>query len=535
MNLKSGEIVYSCAESYPHGVISERLPGSGVPLPREWYLQDPDDWLEVLCSLSKAALRATGIAPEQVVGIGTDFTSCTLVPSLEDGRVLCQLPEYRERPHAWPKLWKHHGAQRYAEELEAYALKHTDWLRSHFGSSVSSEWAFPKIMQIAREDYALYQRTDHYIEALDWIVLKLSGRLTRCTAALGVNAFWIKGKGYPDKAFWKAVEPRMEHVVEEKMRGREVLVGEDCGTLTPEMAARMGLTAGTVISAGHSDGAVAGCGAGVVTSGSMMMVMGTSTCHQMMYKDYHSFDGICSVAGDGMVPGLYGYECGQPAVGDIFEWYADNCAPAAYRDEAASKGISLLQLMDRKASALRPGGNGLVALDWFNGNRSILSNYNLSGTIVGLTLHTKPEEIYRALVEATQFGSRRIIENYESNGVKIDSLYAVGGLARKSPFVVQICADILGRTVLVPQLNNVPAMGAAVCAAVAVGPKRGGYADFEAAANSLIPKDRAEFKPNPKHHAVYNELYRYFCQLHDYFGRDDHLMRGLKTLSGQGA
>jgi L-ribulokinase len=326
------------------------------------------------------------------------------------------------------------------------------------------------------------------------------------------------------------MDPRFADVVAEKMRGKEVLVGEAVGTLKPEMADLMGLTPDTIICSGHSDSAVAGCGAGATESGDMLLVMGTSTCHQMISKDYIAFDGVCAIAGDGMVPGCYSYESGQPASGDVFQWYVENCMPAGYTEEAAKQGISLLKLMDKKAAALKPGESGLAALDWLNGNRSVLANYNLSGLIVGLTLTTKPEEIYRALVEANLFGSRRIMENYRTNGITITRIIAVGNLAVKSPFVMQLLADILGDTIIVPTIDNVPARGSAVCAAAALGAERGGFATVQEAAAALIPKDCLEYKADKENHRIYNELYAQYNKVHDFFGIDDSFMRELKKI-----
>ncbi|MCL2684009.1 MAG: FGGY-family carbohydrate kinase, partial [Synergistaceae bacterium] len=284
------------------------------------------------------------------------------------------------------------------------------------------------------------------------------------------------------------------------------------------------------VSSGHGDSEVSCCGAGVVESGSMIMAMGTSTCHQMLYGSYHGFDGVCAIAGDGMVPGLYSYESGQPAVGDIFEWYAEKCVPASYREEADNRGIAILDLLNEKASVLEAGRSGLIALDWFNGNRSTLANYNLTGLILGLTLETKPEEVYRCLVEATQFGSRKIIENYEKNGLRVEHLFATGGLAEKSAFVMQICADILGREVIVPLFDDVPARGAAICAAVAAGPDNGGAAGFAEAVAKLTPKDRALYAPNPANREIYDELYTFYEKLYELFGADGSFMSRLKSV-----
>lgn len=532
IDLADGEMKATAEHSYKSGVIAGEMKHKPIPLEKEWFLQDPDDWVESMGIVSKEMLSETGISPEDVIGVGTDFTSCTLLPVKKDGTPLCRLEEFRDIPNAWPKLWKHHGAQIYAERIERYAKENTTWLKEYFGNSVSSEWVYPKILQVVEEDPEVYQAADYFMEAVDYIVMLLTGENTRNKGVLGVNAFWTEKNGYPEKEFAGALNPLMRDVAETKLAGKIVTVGEKAGHITPEMSRILGITTKAVAAAGHSDGAVAGCGAGVTKSGSMMLVMGTSTCHQMMYREFCSFDGICSVAADGMVPGLYGYESGQPATGDIFAWFAENCVPKAYEERAEKEKKSTLTLLGEMAEKLLPGESGLVALDWFNGNRSILSNYNLSGMIVGLTLESRPEEIYRALVEANIFGSRRILENYRSNGVEISDIYAVGGIAGKSPWIMQMCADVFHSDVIVPLFDNVPARGAAACAAVAAGTEYGewGCKDFEEASRRLIPKEKIVYHPDQEKSEQYDKVYACYRKLHDAFGPDDSFMKTLKEL-----
>lgn len=532
LRLEDGRLMASAESRYKNGVISGMMHHKPIPLPDEWFLQDPDDWIESMCAVTARLIGDSGINPEDVAAIGTDFTSCTMVPLYRDGLPICKDPGLRDRPNAWPKLWKHHGAQNYAEEIESYAREHTTWLKEYFGSSVSSEWMFPKIMQVAREDPEIYRKTDLFMEAVDWIVYWLTGNLKRTGGVLGVNAFWIKGRGYPDRDFLRALDPEMEDLTETKFAGDIIDVGDCAGFLREEAAKMLGLTVKTAVAAGHSDGAVAGCGAGVTESGSMMLVMGTSTCHQMMYREFCSFDGLCSVAADGMVPGLYGYESGQPATGDLFQWFAETSVPQEYYEKAQEEGKSILAYLGELAEKLEPGESGLVALDWFNGNRSVLSNYNLSGAVIGLTLQTRTEEIYRALVEANVFGSRRILENYKDNGVPIKAIYAVGGIAGKSPWIMQMCADVFGQEVIVPRIDNVPARGAAVCAAVAFGKVYGypGCEDFREASKRLIPPETVIYTPIGRKKKLYDELYGYYRKLHDIFGSDDSFMKGLRNI-----
>lgn len=535
IDLGSGELLASAESDYRHGVISGRMYHKPIELKESWFLQDPDDWIESMAFVSKKMLSDGNIDPTDVLGIGTDFTSCTLVPICSDGTPLCKLEAFRDEPNAWPKLWKHHGAQKYAEDIENYAKEHTGWLKKYFGNSVSSEWIFPKALQVAKENPEIYDAADYFIEAVDWIVYVLTGVLTRNAGVLGVNGFWIKGVGFPDRKFCRALDSKMEDFCETKLGGRLVNVGDYVGHLNSRMSGILGLTTQTVVASGHCDSAVTGCGAGVNKSGSMILVMGTSTCHQMLYKDFVPFDGVCSIAADGMIPGLYSYESGQPATGDAFQWFADNCVPKDYVEKAQAAGKSILQYLGEKAEILEPGESGLVALDWLNGNRSVLSNYNLSGVIVGLTLSTKPEEIYRALVEANLFGSRKIIENYIDHGVAIDYIWAVGGIAVKSPWIMQICADILKKDIVVPIVSNIPARGAAACAAVAVGNAYGdiGCRDFEETSDRLIPKEHKTYVPCKDNSEVYDLLYQYYLKLHDTFGLDDSFMKNLKSIRKQ--
>ncbi|MDD6348009.1 MAG: ribulokinase [Lachnospiraceae bacterium] len=532
VDLQSGVRVAQSQCDYAHGVIAGCLPDGGPDLPDSWFLQDPDDWMNSLTAVCRDMLTQGGIMPEEVTALGIDFTSCTLVPIKADGTPLCTLEAYRRRPHAWPKLWKHHGAQKQADRIEALAREETDWLSSHFGNSVSSEWAYPKMMQVAEEAPDIYEAADYFIEAVDYIPMVLTGRILRNNGVLGVNAFYIEGRGYPDETFAAKLNPLMRHVAEDKLAGEIGRVGDAVGCVRPEMAVRLGITDKVVVSVGNSDGAVAGCGVGANESGTMMLVMGTSTCHQFMYRDFHSFDGLCSIAADGMVPGLYGYESGQSATGDIFAWYVDSMAPESVTKAAAEAGLSPLEYLGREAEKLLPGECGLMGLDWLNGNRSILSNYDLSGCLLGLTLNTSPVEIYRALVEANIYGSRRILDNYEENGITISTIFGVGGIAVKCPWIMQMCADVFNKPVRVPLHDNVPALGSAATAAVALfkSGDEDGCDGFGEAASRLIPGEAVVYEPDPFKAALYRPVYELYRTLHDLFGVENSLMKELRAL-----
>ncbi len=530
VELKTGEVIGEISESYPHGVISETLDGGRVRLSPDTCLQEADDYIEVLCRLSRRMLKTTGLDPEQIACIGSDFTNCTVVPMAADGRALCQIPELRDNPHAYVKLWKHHAAEYCAADIEAYALEHWPRIRD-YGRNVSSEWLFPKVLQVLREDEELYRLTDTYIEACDWIVMQMTGNLIRGSACLGLNAFYNEDEGgYPDREFFTAIDPRFGDVVEDKMRGEVRRVGERAGTLLPEMARRMGLHPGAVVAVGHGDSEVATCGAGVADEGTMLFVMGTSTCQQMMYRSKSAFDGLCAVVKDGMIPGMYSYESGQPAVGDIFRWFAENCVSEELIKESAERGISMLRLLDEKAQALAPGECGIMCLDWLNGNRSVLMDYSLSGLSVGMTLESKPWEIYRAYIEATAYGCRRIVESYAEAGVPVKRFVASGGLPHKSPCVAQVYSDILGSELHVPDVSNMSSLGSAVCAAVALGSKNGGYDSFADAVGAMVNREERVYTPDPERAAVYNELYEVYGELYDYFGKASDVMKRLRSI-----
>lgn len=529
LDTQTGAVVGQAVYTYTHGIITQQIPDSEVSLASDWCLQHPDDYLDAVCSLSQTVLEQNHIRAEEVVAIGTDFTNCTMMPITHDGRVLCQFQQYREEPHAWVKLWKHHAAQSYAKEIEVYARKNAPWLYE-YGNCVSSEWMFPKILQILREAPHIYEAADYFIEAADWIVLQLSGRIARNSATLGLNCFYSPSRGFPNAEFFAGIDPRMRTVVEDKMGGDIVQVGTAVGNLTSEMARRMGLTTDTIVCAGHGDSEIAACGMGSILPNQMIMVLGTSACYQIMHVEKRCFDGICAVVQDGMVPGYYSYESGQPAVGDIFGWFADHLADSKLQEEACLQSMTVLELLGEKATRIKPGESGLIGLDWFNGNRSTLMDYDLSGMLLGLTLHTKSEEIYRALIEATAFGAKMIFDQYEQNGIRIEKWIGAGGLAFKSPLLMQIYADVLGHEIHVPCVENVSASGACVCAAVAAGASRGGHDSFADAVAAMIPKESIQYKPDRKNHAVYQRLYMVYKELYELMGRSTDVMKQIKQI-----
>jgi L-ribulokinase len=512
VRLADGEEVAWTVVPYPSGVIDRQLPG-GRALDHDWALQDPRDYLTVLSEGVPKVLRESGARAESVAGIGIDFTSCTMLPTLADGTPLCTLPQFAAHPHAWVKLWKHHAAQPEASRINDLASSLGDGILRVYGGKVSSEWFFSKALQILDEAPEIYAAADRLIEAADWIVWQMTGQERRNECAAGYKGMWIKGKGFPSADFLHALHPRLESIAQ-KLPSEFHPLGARAGGLTEKLAQLTGLRAGTPVAVGNVDAHAAVPACGVTRPGSLVMIMGTSICHMLLASERRFVEGMCGVIEDGIVPGLWGYEAGQAGGGDIYAWF---CRMAGGSPEAVSA----------KALALKPGETGLLALDWWNGNRSVLVDADLTGLLIGATLSTRPEEIYRALVEATAFGTYTIIRAFEKENVEISELVACGGLAQKSPLVMQIFADVTNRRIRLPRSLQASGLGAAMHGAVAAG----AYRDIGDAASRMAGFQALEYRPNPEAHAVYERLYAEYLALHDYFGRGGNdCMKRLKTL-----
>lgn len=533
VDVADGREVASEVFPYTHGVIDEHLPLSDarIELEPDWALQDPEDYLRTFQNAIPAVMKRSGVSPEDVIGIGIDFTACTMLPTKKDGTPVCLVPEFRQNPHAWVKLWKHHAAQPEADRINDTARRlNQPWL-DRYGGKISSEWFFSKVLQILDEAPEIYAAADRMIEAADWVVWQLTGVETRNSCTAGYKAIWSKQAGFPEKAYFAALDPRLESVVDTKMSRNIISVGQKAGGLTGQAAAWTGLKPGTAVAIANVDAHVAVPAATVTETGRMVMIMGTSICHMVLGDKERIVPGMCGYVEDGIIPGYFGYEAGQSCVGDHFAWFVENCVPAAYEKEAAQHGKDIHQLLEEKASRLKPGESGLVALDWWNGNRSVLVDVDLTGLLIGATLATKAEEIYLALIEATAYGTRVIVDTFEKNGVPIRELVACGGLPDKNPLLMQIYSDVTGKPIKVSASNQTPALGSAMFGAVAAGSKAGGYDDiFEAAKHMAHLKD-ITYAPIPDHQEIYNELFAEYLQLHDYFGRGGNdVMKRLKKL-----
>ena len=505
VDVATGRVLTASSYAYPHGVLDRTLPGSDERLPSDWALQHPGDWLLALEALLRAAADAG--RPEDVVGIGIAFTSCTVLPTAADGTPLCMTREHRHAPHAWPKLWKHHAAQPYADRINAAVGQPGGEFLALYGGKTSSEWMWAKGWQVLAEAPAPVSRAmARWIEGGDWLVWRLTGSETRSACQAGYKAHWQKDAGYPPARFWRALDPALAGL-RDALAAEPQRVGTRAGGLAPDWASRVGLRPGTPVAAAVVDAVAAVPALGVHEAGRLVMIMGTSTCHLVMDRQRRAVRGISGVVEDGIVPGLFGYEGGQASVGDIFQWFVRTSLPARY-------GSGAFERLEGEAARIEPGASGLLALDWWNGCRTPLVDADLSGAVLGFTQTTEPAEIYRALLESTAYGTRRVIETLEAGGVPVLEVHACGGLAERNALLLQITADVTGRSILAARAPDATAVGASVYAAAAAE----GGTEMAGVIRRMGTAERVVYRPDGRAKQVYEELYRYYVELARYFG-----------------
>ncbi|MFN8420007.1 MAG: ribulokinase [Anaerolineae bacterium] len=526
VEVETGREIASAVHAYANGVIDEHLPGSDKPLPPDWALQDPNDYIEVLKHTVPAVLRESKIDPAQVIGVGIDFTACTMLPTLKDGTPLCYLDQWRMNPHSWVKLWKHHASQPQADQINETARRMGEGWLDRYGGKISSEWFFSKALQILQEAPDVYNAAERLIEATDWVIWQMTGVETRNACTAGYKAM-VQDEGYPRREYFAALDPRFADVVDTRMSRQLADLGAKAGDLTEQAAGWMGLKPGIAVAVANVDAHVTVPAVKAVQPGRMVMVMGTSTCHLVVGNSLQPVEGMCGVVRGGIIPNAYGYEAGQSGVGDIFAWFVDNAVPKEYFEAAERNQMDIHQYLEAEAAKQKPGEHGLVALDWWNGNRSTLVDADLTGLLLGGTLATRAPDIYRALIEATAFGTRTILEAFEGRGIPINDLVAAGGLPEKNKLLVQIYADVTGKSMYFAGSSQAPALGSAMHAAVAAG----AYPDINAAAEKMGKLKDEVATPNPENKKVYDKLYAEYKTLYDYFGRGQNdVMKRLKQI-----
>ena len=527
VDVRTGRVAAQASRDYAHGVIDAALPTNGQRLPPDYALQHPADWVDGAAATCSAAMSDGAVSPDDVVGIGVDFTSCTMLPARADGMPLCLVEPFRDVPLAWPKLWKHHGAKDATDRINSIARERGEPWLDRYGGIVGLEWFFPKVLETLTEAPRVYDAAEVWIEAGDWLVWQLidgpfpncsAGNIRRSTCQAGYKAMWNAQGGYPSPDYFAAVHPRMADVVTAKMPGTLVPPGQKAGTLNPAMARRLGLRPGVPVSAAVIDAHAGVPGAGVASPSTMVLVMGTSACHMMNSRIERLVPGVAGVVADGILPGYFGYETGQASVGDAFAWLVETF------------GLSHAEMAAR-AAELPPGAGGVLALDWLNGCRTPLMDGRLSGAFVGLTLGTRPGQMYRALMEATAFGLRWIVDTLRDAGVPVRRFVASGGLPARSPLLMQIYADVLNERIKLAESEQSVALGAAILGCLAAGEKATGHASISQAIHAMArQREDVVYRPDLRARRTYDGIYKLYRTLAERDGPVARVMRELRNL-----
>jgi L-ribulokinase len=533
VDVDSGKEIASSVYDYPSGESGILLDGKDPNLAR----QNPADYIEGFYRTARQAVRdaakVRGFEPAAVIGIGVDTTGSTPIPVLKDGTPVGIKGDFRGNLAAQAWLWKDHTSHAEAAEITEAARKEGVPYLSRCGGAYSSEWFWAKILRCRRSAPRVFDAAYSWVECSDFIPAFLTGNLDPTRMARGICAAGHKAMyaeewgGLPSREFLAKIDPALGDL-RDRLYAKAVPSDRPAGRLSAEVAARVGLPAGIPVAVGILDAHAGAVGSGI-KPGRLIKIMGTSSCDMMVVpseRKLPEIKGLCGIVRDSIVPGMYGLEAGQSAVGDIFDWYVRRLCPAEY-----SKGNPHVSLA-RAAARLRPGESGLVALDWNNGNRSVLADPLLTGLLVGQTLHTSAPEIYRALIEATAFGALTIIEAIEGGGIRVEEIVCCGGIAEKSPLVMRIYADVCNRPLRIARSSHTCALGAAVFGAV-VG---GAYRSVEEAQAVMTGVRAGGYAPVSENAAVYGELYRIYRRLHDAFGTSappekmNRIMKDLLTI-----
>ena len=529
VDIRNGQTKGEGVCAYTHGVMDSALP-DGTPLSgSDWALADPQDYWDALTASVQGAVRTSGVAKADIHALAIAATACTLMPVDALLTPLCAQPAFRAHPHAYAKLWKHHRAQPYADRMTLVAQQMALPQLADYGGRISSEWAVPKVLEVLAEDEAVYRAADRFMQFSDWLTARLVGNSDVQNGSIAAYKAMASRETLPPDSYFDAVAPQAREIIHRKLRGQRIRAGEAAGTLTQEAALALGLCPGTVVGMAHTDAHAAALGAGAAEPGDYVYILGTSTCGHLLAADTVDVPGVTGRVPNGLVSGCTCYSAGQACAGDMLDWFIRHSLPAVLEQEAAAEGLDLHQLLERKAALLPPGGSGLIALDWWNGNRSTLVDAQLSGLMVGLTMDTRPEDIYRALLESIAFGHREILANFRCCGLEARHVVLCGGIVQKNALLMQIMANVLDRPVALSAEAQATALGAAMCAASALGASRGGWATLPEAIRHMRAPFLRTVEPQPEHRARYAELYGLYHQLYHYFGREQaHIMHALR-------
>ena len=518
VNIANGREVASAVWNYEHGtqgVILSRDPNLARQHPAD-YVKGAEVTIKKALAQAKRAVR--GFVPNQIIGIGVDTTGSTPLPVDRHGIPLAFDKRFAKHPAAMAWLWKDHTGIAEATEITALAGKIRPQYLAKCGGTYSSEWFFSKILHCLRTSPEVFDAAFSWVECSDWVPAMLTGTQAPDKLTIGVCAAGHKAMyndswgGYPDAEFLAQLDPKLGEL-RSRLRPKAHSIDRSVGGLTLEWARRTGLPMGLPVAVGAFDAHLGGVGSGIAP-GVLVKILGTSACDMIVVplgEKLADIPGLCGIVPGSILPGCYGLEAGQSAVGDIFNWFVNYIQPLG-------KKVGSHEALSAAAAKMAPGESGLLALDWNNGNRTVLVDQRLTGLLLGQTLYTTPAEIYRALIEATAFGALTIISRFEEYGLKVDEIVNCGGIAEKNPLVMQIYADVTGRPIKISRSAQTCALGAAIAGAVVAGKAAGGYSNYPDAQKAMTGLKSRVFKPNPAAHAVYKELYSLYRKLHDAFG-----------------
>ncbi len=525
VDVESGKCLQSQECAYPHKILTEKEIYGGENNVTT-ALQHPNDYIFALKETVRGVMKESLVNPSDVLGLGIDFTSCTVLPVKKDFTPLCEIEKFKNNIHAYVKLWKHHGANEEADLMTEKAYEEQEkWIES-YGKKVSSEWCLPKVFETLNKAKDVFNEADYFVEAGDYLTWKLTGNIVRSSCMAGFKAQWDKTGGYPSKKFLSAVDKRLENIFENKLSGEVLSIGKPVGKLGKFGQELLGLNKDTVVATAVIDAHSALVSSGVTGEGELLMILGTSACHILISKKDENVAGICGKVMDGVVPDFYAYEAGQSCFGDTFDWFTNNLVPEEYFIKAKEKGQNVFDYFNELCKDREVGESGLIAIDWLNGNRTPYADYDLSGMIIGLSHKTRPEDIYEALVFSCAYGTKKIVSLYENSGIKINKVVATGGIALKNEYLMQVLSDVLGREILVAKSKQAGAKGASIYAAVACGY----YKDLEKASLAMGEKEFIKYSPDIKKNEKHEKAYLEYERISEYFALKSDVMKRIKKI-----
>jgi L-ribulokinase len=531
VNVNNGEFVSYATYKYPHGIITQNLPNCIEPLDLGWALHHPQDYLNALKRTVPKLMRESQVSPDQIIGLGIDFQGSTVIPTTAEGQPLALIEDYRKEPHAWPMMWKHTASSEKATQITKLASDRFEPFLDRYGGEINAEWFIPKVWQIYDENSSVYHAADRLIEASDWLVWQLTGNETRNLSAAGYKALWSKSEGFPLETFFGALDHGLSDLVDTKMSREITPLGNRAGELTGEASKWLGLNPGTPVASGMLSPHAVVPAATIVEPGKMALVMGSSFKLLVLSKKEYRVPGMSGMVEDGIVPGLIGFEAEQASGINHSDWFNKYGIPGDYERKARRLKCDPTELIEDMAAKLEPAEAGLVALDWWHGNRSILADNDLTGLILGYSFDTKPEELYRAMIEATTFGARKIFETFIASGVPINEIIVVNDGTKRNSLFLEILSNVSRMEIKIADRPHISALGSALYAAVAAGETNGGYNTIDEAAHKMAHLSKKSYVPNNNDKKTYNRIYSEYTLLHDYFGYGhNNAMKRLRNL-----